>query len=85
MTVHPENIVSGVGDSSEAASNHSVESGNRRGKSGALAMLFDRTVSFDSSSRVVSLSGLLASPFGIFEKLAKLSWIEMGPHINGHD
>jgi len=57
MIVHPENIVSGGGDSSEAASSRPVQSRNRCGKSRALAILLDRTVRIDSSSRAVSMPG----------------------------
>ncbi len=62
MTVHPENIVSGGGDSSEAASSHPVQSRNRCGKSRVLAILFGRPVRIDSSSRAVSMPGSQASP-----------------------
>ncbi len=57
MTVHPKNIVDGGGDWSQAASSHPVESGKRRGKSRALAILFGRPVRIDSSSRAVPMPG----------------------------
>ena len=40
LTVHPEIIASGGGDSSEAALSHPLECGNRCGKLRALAILF---------------------------------------------
>ena len=58
LTVHPENTVSGGGDSSKAASSHPMECGNRCGKLRPLAILFDKTVSIDSSSRAVSMPSL---------------------------
>ncbi len=64
MTVHPENTVSGGGDSSQAASSRPVESGKRRGKSRALAILFDRPVRIDRSSRAVPMPGSQASTCG---------------------
>ncbi len=64
MTVHPENIVSGGRDSSEAVSSHPMESGNRCAKSRALVILFDRPVRIDSSSRAVPMPGSQASTCG---------------------
>lgn len=64
MPVHPGNTVSGGGDSSEAASSHPMACGNRCEKSSALAILFDRPVSIDSSSRAVPMSGSQSSTCG---------------------
>ncbi len=55
MTVHPENILSGGRDSPQAAYSRPVESGNRRGKSSVLAILFGRPVRIDSSSQAVPM------------------------------
>ena len=65
MTVHPENIVSGGWDSSEAPSSHPMECGNRCGKLRPMAIGFGKTVRIDSSSRFASMpnSGLTVRRF----------------------
>ncbi len=64
MTGHPEKIVSGGGDSPQAASSRPVESGNRCEKSRVLAILFGRPVKIDSSSWAASMPGSQASTCG---------------------
>ena len=74
MTVHPESIVSGGGDSSEAASSHPLDCGNRCGKSRAPANLFTTTAiiaptraTYSKDRLVLRISGMLELVFAFVE------------------